>query len=473
MAINSNMLKTSSFSQATTATNAVGTGVAPDQRRLFNLSDRIAELAPEESPFFVYLSKTAKLPTDDSLFRYLEDRTKINYTSREFFIDGDVNGGSALTVGQDYTFTVESAEGSTTAAGRVEQLVKGMVIAIRTLGDAVGAATYGNVIVRVETGLTQNSADTSFTGKVISVSSTSNSVDVVSDTNRCQIIGSAYAEGTGSPDVFSDTIDDGFGYTQIFKTAAEISNTAHATQLRGYANEFDRVLAQKLREHKIDIERAMLFNQKARIDGIQYSEGLIGHIIKNSSVVAGTSDLSYESGKAYFRTAQASELTYDRFLKDFEVLFDPARGGSNERLALCSLPVISFFNKMGADGFLNKTLVDGTSTAVNDVSNYRVNMDKLSGEFGHQLMALNTIHGSVYMVKEPLFRGHSSGMMLMADMSKLYYRPLVGNGINRDTQVMTNVQGADEDLRKDMILTEAGLEVCLPESHYLINLEGV
>jgi len=24
-----------------------------------------------------------------------------------------------------------------------------------------------------------------------------------------------------------------------------------------------------------------------------------------------------------------------------------------------------------------------------------------------------------------------------------------------------------------MIITEAGLEVCLPESHYLINLEGV
>jgi len=27
-------------------------------RRLFDFSDRIAELAPEESPFFVYLSKS-------------------------------------------------------------------------------------------------------------------------------------------------------------------------------------------------------------------------------------------------------------------------------------------------------------------------------------------------------------------------------------------------------------------------------
>jgi len=35
------------------------------------------------------------------------------------------------------------------------------------------------------------------------------------------------------------------------------------------------------------------------------------------------------------------------------------------------------------------------------------------------------------------------------------------------------VQQADEDLRKDMILTEAGLEVSLPETHALIHLQGV
>jgi hypothetical protein len=61
----------------------------------------------------------------------------------------------------------------------------------------------------------------------------------------------------------------------------------------------------------------------------------------------------------------------------------------------------------------------------------------------------------------------------MVDMGKVAYRPLVGNGVNRDTQIETNVQSADEDLRKDMILTEAGLEVTLPEAHALYNLEGV
>ena len=459
MALSANAIKTTSLTQTTTAADY---GVAPDKRRLYNFSDRIAELAPEESPFFVYLSKTAKLPTDDSLFRYLEDRTKINYTSREFLLKGNHDGSATQSSGDTVSFTVDTVDNT-----HVDFLIKGMVFAVRTKGGAAGDNAYANIVGRVETvpASANSGAETTFTGKIISVSSTAANANKLLAGKRCQIIGSAYGEGTGSPDVFSDSMEDNYGYTQIFKTAAEISNTAYATQLRGVSNEFERVLAQKMREHKIDMERAFLFNQKARDNsGIQYSEGLVGHIIKNSTVKAGASDLVYESGKVYFRSDEASELTYDRLLKDFEVIFDPARGGSNERLALASLPVISFFNKMG-DGSFSDISTTG--------SQYQINMDNLSGQFGHQLMEINTVHGAVYLVKEPLFRGHSSGMMCMADMSKLYYRPLVGNGINRDTQVMTNVQGPDEDLRKDMILTEAGLEVCLPESHYLINVEGL
>ena len=43
-------------------------------RRLFNFGDRVAELAPQQSPFFVYLSKVAKKATDDPVFKFLEQR---------------------------------------------------------------------------------------------------------------------------------------------------------------------------------------------------------------------------------------------------------------------------------------------------------------------------------------------------------------------------------------------------------------
>lgn len=456
MAFNQGQLKSS---QITAASTSADYGQAPDQRKLYDFSDRVAELMPEESPFFVYLSQVAKVATDDNIFRYLENRTVTNYTSRNFNLAANVNGGSAVSAGNLYDFTVDDAAG-----GSIGFITKGMVLAVKSVDSDAG---YSQVLVRVESAPNVQSANTTFSGRIIEVSNASVAgYNVLSDNDEAQIVGTSFGEGTGSPDTFSDTLEDDFGYTQIFKTACELTNTAIATRYRGYANEFDRIWAQKLREHKVDIERAMLFGQKARVNGVQYTEGLVGHIVKNVAPVTDNSAFSYSSGNAYYRSVAQAELTYDRLLADLEVIFDPARGGSSERLVLASLPVITFFNKMGDGAFIDASVGQSSSP-------FRVNMNNVQGSFGHNLMEINTVHGSMYLVKEPLFRGISSGFMLMADMSKLAYRPLVGNGLNRDTQIMTNVQNADEDLRKDMILTEAGLEITLPECHALYNVEGL
>ena len=456
MAFNQDILKAS---QITAASTSAGYGQAPDQRKLYDFSDRVAELMPEESPFFVYLSQVSKVATDDNIFRYLENRTVTNYTSRNFSLAADVNSGSAVTAGNVYDFTVDDGAGAS-----IGFITKGMVVAVSTVDDTNG---YGQALVRVESAPNVQSANTTFSGRIVELSNSSVSgYNVLSDNDGCQIVGTSFEEGTGSPDTFSDTLEDDFGYTQIFKTACELTNTAIATRYRGYANEFDRIWAQKLREHKVDIERAMLFGQKARVNGVQYTEGLVGHIVKNVAPVTDNSALSYNSGNAYYRSVAQAELTYDRLLSDLEVIFDPARGGSSEKLFLASLPVITFFNKMGDGAFIDASIGQSSTP-------FRVNMNNVQGSFGHNLMEINTVHGSMYLVKEPLFRGIANGFMLMADMSKLAYRPLVGNGINRDTQIMTNVQSPDEDLRKDMILTEAGLEITLPECHALYNVEGL
>ena len=426
-------------------------------RRLFNFSDRVAELAPDESPFFVYLSKVAQVPTDDPQFRFLEDRTKVSMTDRSFLLNGS---HSIPAAGSSLSYTVDSSSAS------VDWLIKGMVFAVEyTENDSPES-----IIVRIESGVTDNGSTSSFVGKTIS---SVDGAETGADNAKCTVIGTSYAEGSGSPDVWSEELDNGYGYTQIFKTACEMSNTARATRYRGYADEWQRIWNLKLREHKIDIERAMLFGQKASQSGIQYSEGICGHVIKNGTAEVSDGALSYSSGAPYFRSASSSELTYDRLLSDFEVIYDPARGGSQQKLALASLPVITFFNKLGADFFVNRSIMSGTSTAVNDVSALRYNMSEKEGSFGHKIMMVDTIHGSMALVKEPLFRGFASGFLQLVDLDHVSYRPLVGNGVNRDTHIISNVQSSDEDLRKDMILTEAGLEVSLPETHYLLNLEGV
>ena len=420
-------------------------------RRLFNFSDRVADLAPEESPFFVYLSKVAKVPTDDPQFRFLEDRTKVSMTDRAFLLAGS---HSIPAAGSSLTYSVDTSGGAS-----VDWLVKGMVFAVGYEENN----SPETIIVRVESAPVDAGSTTTFQGKTISAV---DGAETGADNAKCQVIGTSYAEGTGAPDVWAEELDNDYGYTQIFKTACEMSNTARATRYRGYADEFQRIWNLKLREHKIDIERAMLFGQRASQGGIQYTEGIAGHVIKNGTAVVDDSALSYSSGAPYFRSSTTAELTYDRILSDFEVVYDPARGGTDSKLALASLPVLTFFNKLGDGLFIDSSVGYSNSAMRYDVS-------QKDGRFGHKVLSVETIHGAMNMVKEPLFRGFSSGFLMMVDLDHVAYRPLVGNGVNRDTQVQTNVQSADEDLRKDMILTEAGLEVSLPETHYLLNLEGV
>ena len=442
----------SSADMATTAGNshASAHGATPDSRRMYDFSDRVAELAPEESPFFVYLSKIAKVPTSDPVFRFLENRSKIDWTSRTLYADSAL---SSLAAGVSGVLNFDDGSGA-----NVDWLVAGMVVAVEVVDGK------SHAIFRLDS-VSVNATETVCDVTCLSVGNSSESgYDAVAANDLVQVIGTAFAEGSGSPDVWSKSLEDDFGYTQIFKTAAEMTNTSIATNYRGYANEWQRIWNLKLREHKVDIERAMLFGQRGRQSGVQSTEGLAGHIIVNRQAQSPGS-ISYSSGSPYFGAAASTSMTYDTFLSDFEVLFDPARGGSNNKLALAGLPVISYLNKVGNNSFIDVSIGDP-----DDVSTrYNFQASQREGSFGHSIMQLNTVHGDLSVVREPLFRGMSGGFMLLADMGQLAYRPLVGNGINRDTHVITNVQQADEDLRKDMILTECGLEVTIPETHMLYS----
>jgi len=421
-------------------------------RRLFDFSDRIAELAPEESPFFVYLSKVGKVPTSDSQFRFLEDRTKISIADRAFTAQAAF---TAAAVGSTATATFDTTDSTPVS---VDWLIPGMVISVGTVDT--GTAQPEWCTVRVESVVDSGAYSTA---TVRTIAKASAAALTVPDNAKCTVIGTAFEEGTGAPDVWSQKLENDYGYTQIFKTACEMSNTARATVYRGYADEWQRIWNLKLREHKVDIERAMLFGMRGSTNSIQYTDGIVGHIIANSQAeLADEAQVSYNTDKGYLKTITAANWSYDSLLSDFEVIFDPARGGSSGKLALASLPVVSHFNKLG--GFVSSS-IDGTP------GNY--NFEKSQGAFGHKVMKIETIHGDLSMVKEPLFRGNSAGFLAMVDLDHVSYRPLVGNGVNRDTSITTNVQQADEDLRKDMILTEAGLEVSLPETHALIHLQGV
>ena len=143
-----------------------------------------------------------------------------------------------------------------------------------------------------------------------------------------------------------------------------------------------------------------------------------------------------------------------------EDYFAPEKGNSGDKLVLASRPVIAWMNKLGTDSFWENT---------GGAASYSLDIASIPGSFGHNVTRINTAFGNLHIVQEPLFRGAYSGHMVMIDLKNVAYRPLAANGTSRDTHIITNVQANNVDGRKDQILTEAGLEISLPETHTLLK----
>ena len=431
---------------------SVNTGNTPqgvsinDNRRIFNFSERVAELAPQQSPFFVYLSKVAKKSTDDPVFKFIEQRHQ--WQRRNFKLGeavasatwavGDILDGATDNLADTYV-NYDQYGAIQTAEYKPEFFVKNLIVAIEDSGGTVR---------RLKVNATPTV--TSGTGTVaIAYSVLEAGTYAFADDAKGAVIGSAWAEGSKAPDGWEDALFDREGYCQIFKTAMNLfSGTALATKYRGISDEYKRVWTEKLMEHKMDIEQAFLFGSGSSDESgsgpVRYTHGILSYAETNGKVY----NMSYASSG------------YDAFLDAMEDYFAPESGNSGNKLVLASRKVITYLNKLGSGSFLNNSV--GSSQYSLDVAN-------VPGAFGHQVTVVNTIYGNLHFVQEPLFRGPWENYACCVDMANVAYRPLVGNGISRDTFIETNIQDNDEDGRRDQIITEAGLEVSLPETHAILK----
>ena len=253
-------------------------------RRLFDFSDRVADLSPDESPFFVYLSKVAKKPTDDPVFKFLEQRhqwQRRNFQVKTAMVTGAYNASSYT----GYNITNLQLECLYDEYGRVvttatqpKFLLKDQMVAIGceydadgTDGSDIAAVAYYKISANPDTAT--NAAYTQITATFIKAayvptSSNSGLITTPADASKLridagklgQVVGSAFAEGSTDPEGWKDEFYDREGYCQIFKTAISLfSGTSLATRYRGVSNEYKRVWQEKLMEHKMDLEHAMLF----------------------------------------------------------------------------------------------------------------------------------------------------------------------------------------------------------------------
>jgi len=456
------------YSNVASATGS-GTASLDNTRRVFNFGDRVAELAPQQSPFFVYLSKVSKKPTNDPVFKFLEQRhqwQRRNFEVLAAWDSGAEVAGVACDASADLQITCKfDIYGKITSTNtHCKFVVPGSVLAIQADDGTVYSFRINeDATVEESASITAGhyiNHDSNETGKTEIASESLTALQTVpagaafAAGNKGQVIGSAWTEGSDSPEGWEDKLYDREGYCQIFKTGMNIfSGTSMATEYRGIKNEYQRIWQDKLMEHKMDIEQAMLFSTGLTTAA---QESTAGTQFARSSW--GILPYTESYGKLYNMSYASSG--YDAFLDAMEDYFAPESGNSGNKLVLASRKVITYLNKLGSGSFLNNSV---------GADQYRLDVTSIPGNFGHTVTKVNTIFGNLHFVAEPLLRGPWEDYCVAVDMANVAYRPLAGNGMSRDTFIETNVQSPGVDGRQDQIITEAGLEISLPETHALLK----
>jgi len=501
-----------------------------DIRRKYNFGSRVSELAIPQDPFFRFLNMAAKKPTDDPQFKFTEKRPSFNkryayvmgYVQNDGadeFADSTIEAyndggtGTSVAVGDtlklymagDYKYqgNVQNVYGNTSnkvdvgASGTTPKFfIPGQLIKIPTMTDGASAATsWGSsyILARISSvdsstweGTAKDSKypavvtcsvvkapDSSYVGFAgyynnnFSPSGDSAGDEVVSDKSiastleraRTYVVGSAHAEGSGFPETWIDQpYQSNHGLTQIWKTSMAMTNTARATVLKFESSEWARVWREKLIEHKWDIETSLLFGtQYTDGDSIQYTQGAVDYIT--------------QYGNSFSLSTQTK--SQDDFLDDLSNLLDPRYNNSGATVFFCSTEVYNWLHKLS--GYFANNLgsvqafqsANPSSNGENSLARADMSLVGRKKVFGVDISTISTVYGDMNVARNVHLDG-TSVKMLGINMKNCAYRPLVGNGINRDTSVYVGVQTLENsgvDRRVDQILTEAGMEWSMAESH--------
>jgi len=496
---------------AGSAGSRLGTGLDTGVlRRKYGFGDRVSELAIAQDPFFRLVSKVAKKPTDDPEFKFTERRPSFhkryayatafsadnvtyvedlqNTNATEYDEHETVGTVTYVKLATDYKNSgniqnVYGQSGSEIVIGgastQPQFYMPGQMIRLNW-SDATGGAVESYSILRVDDVSLQDESTTSpsdhtqgeavvIKGTVIKAktagddyvagplgvaapvgnSTYSSSIAGTSSTNglelsRVYVVGNAHSQGSGYPETWKDQpFSTGYGRTQIWKTAMAMDNTTRATVLKYEPNEWARVWREKLIEHKWDIEQSIMFGSQYDSGGEWFTQGAVDFISSYGNV---------------FSLTHASK-TQDDFLDDLSNFLDPRYNNANASLFFVDTQTYNWLHKLS--GYFSNNL---------EISpNFRADM-ALSAKkkvFGVDISVISTPYGDMNVARNIHLDG-SSIKILAVNMRYCAYRPLVGNGLNRDTAIYVGVQTLENsgvDRRVDLIQTEAGMEWQMPEAH--------
>ena len=492
-----------------------------DLRRKYNFGDRVSELAIAQDPFFRFVSKVAKSPVDDPEFKFTERRG--SWHKRYAYVEnsdaGSTGSGDNGTIpadslaansiyyfkmGTDYKYkgnvsnVLGSSNGKQIGAADtlpqffvVDSIVKiplntSSLAATSTSSDTVVSGTTDDyALIKVE-GIETSGNYQIIKGRVVKAPADStiahycasycntyrsgsaasrkpseltvaelNSMKIATELEqmRSYVVGTAHGQGTGYPETWKDQpFSTAYGLTQIWKTAMAMDNTTRATVLKYDANEFARIWREKLIEHKWDIEQSLLFGSQGTVDGVQYTQGAVDYCLSFGNIFSGTG------------MGGTGAKSQDDFLDDMSQFLDPRYNNANATLFMVPTDVYNWLHKLSGYFSANVSKVADSS---NVYGRGNFDMGAKKNVFGVDITQIFTPYGVMNVARNIHLDG-TQIKMLAVNMKHCKYRPLVGNGLNRDTAVYVGVQTLENsgvDRRVDLIQTEAGMEWQMPEAH--------
>lgn len=372
-----------------------GTGTWGTDERPKNFRESILWMQPNGSaPIFALTGKLKSESLDDPQTSWWQE----TLGPVRMLINNGANYNSAAT-----TLAVDN--------GDATDLVPGDLLLVGT-----PAVPYTNEIIKV-------SSVTNATTIVVTRGAAGTTAAAINDNTPLLRIGSSHAEGSGSPSVVHSNPTKYTNYTQIFKTAYEVTETAKATNARTgdpIANDRKR----KMFVHSEKIEWSILFGKASEVNGSTGTpERTMGGILSmlTSNVAAG------------------GTWTEDQINDWLASLFNwNADESGDERIVFSGNAALNYLNKIAR----------GSS---------RITFAGVVTLYGMNLTKWIIPQGTIYIKSHPLFNvtpGYSNAFLVLTPAG-IKWRPLKG----RDGIVKKNIQANDQDTQKDMWLTEATIEL--------------
>lgn len=418
-----------------------------DRRQFYLKPNQFAELFPNVSPFLTFTMKANfRTGLADPVFKLFEHRAP---WERQYM----VNNGSTVTIAAASSGAAAESNAITFdgITGLNSSIDESFVHLVFEVWSSDGTTKKGVVLLTDDT--STSTAKFKNLGKT-AINTTDNDVFVC--------IGNAQKEGDVSPEAWSDELKVVWNQCQIFRTPIEISGTLAQASLRGTNKELARLRADKMAEHKIQMEKAFLYGSSPLGTNLSESDtfsdldkltgdGGTGAPVRTTTGLVRALEL-YGATSGYYQSVfdfSGGSPSYDDLVDTLEIAFQyvPISGMKD------------VFLGAGALGFWSKRSMEKNSGWVINVNTENKNIA------GQNVRTLITPHGDLNLILTHAMKYEHKNEMLIVDKNNVEYVQF------RPSRFDTNIKTDDGyDGVKDEYFSDAGLGITNIKAHQLIRV---